>query len=106
MYPYNEENAATTEKYKNYDFAVVKNPQDKTEYILYHTPTSTATEIGWASWRKIDIDFYLAVYKSLNADVINGTKLLDEYMRWAGAQKSTNDKKNNLSNYFDNIVTT
>jgi len=80
VYVFKEEHAELIEKYKNYDFAIVKHTTGRTEYILYHTPNTTTSEIGWVSWRTIDIDFYQAVYKMLKIETNSNTVKIQSYM--------------------------
>jgi hypothetical protein len=81
IFPFIDKNIELIKKYKNYDFALVKNNLGQTEYILYHTPTSTSAEIGWASWRIIDIDFYNAVYRVIKTELYPNSISIKEYIK-------------------------
>lgn len=55
--------------YKSYDFALAKNSNDETEYVLFFYDNSTSNELGWVSWRNVDIEFYERVYSIIKDDM-------------------------------------
>jgi hypothetical protein len=48
--------------------------------VLFHTPNSTEREIGWLSWRQVDVDFYNAVYQIIRAKAMVNKKSVEEYL--------------------------